>query len=339
MWSFFKNNGIVVKHIFVWSLIIVAISLQLYYLTDRIPYPFLSRISFNIGLYYLNYIYLVPYLLLNRKKVAYWIIVFVLCIGVAVVFEKYLTVPRQWDYFKYAKNSPYSPKLAITLVVNFLLIFIGISNKIFDEWSKREKREKEVEKQQIVDKLEYLKHQINPHFLFNSLNSIYSLSVKKSDNAPEAIITLSDLMRYMLYQTDSEFVPLEKELDYIRNYFNLQRLRIAKSEKVNLRIEGLNFNYKIRPLILISFIENAFKYGTNTDGNTEIDVRIYIEKERLFFYCENIIGNMKQKENSYGIGLKNTRERLNLLYPNQYELKVETVNNKFRIELILNLEV
>ncbi len=247
--------------------------------------------------------------------------------------EQFGVLMKDW------KGPPKILTHSITFIMNMLLIFIGVSNRIFEEWNQTEKRKKEAEKQKVVDKLEFLKHQINPHFLFNSLNSIYSLTVKKSDKAPEAIITLSDLMRYMLYQTDSEFVPLEKELDYIRNYFELQKLRIANNENVKLKIEGEYSSYKIKPLMLISFVENAFKYGTNNAGETKIDVRVYIEKERLFFFCENNIGVLDQKQESYGIGLKNTRERLDLLYPKQYDLKVQSDKKTYQIELILNLKL
>ena len=170
-----------------------------------------------------------------------------------------------------------------------------------------------------------------------SMNYAANGTSKKSNDAPEAVITLSELMRYMLFQADQEFVLLKDEVEYIQNYLRLQRLRIANNENVKLNIRGELNQQKIRPLLLISFIENAFKYGTDFKGNTLVKIEIEIVQNELQFKCENIVGRKKKANETFGIGLKNTKEQLNLLYPNKYSLKIEDDSDYFSVFLKLKL--
>ncbi|WP_308992151.1 sensor histidine kinase [Mariniflexile litorale] len=223
-------------------------------------------------------------------------------------------------------------------IFNVLLIVTGTALKVYSEWNKNDRKKREIEVQRASTELHFLKHQLSPHFLFNSLNSIYSLTTKKSNDAPEAIITLSELMRYMLYETNSEFVSLSKEVEYIQNYLKLQRLRIANNKDVILNIRGAIANQKIRPLLFISFIENAFKYGTDFKGHTEVKIEINIQDNDLHFKCINVIGNRKTDKGSSGIGLQNTKERLELLYPNKHKLEVQEKDSRFVVNLELKLD-
>lgn len=141
----------------------------------------------------------------------------------------------------------------------------------------------------------------------------------------------------MLYETDNEYVTLTKELEYIQNYLKLQRLRIANNKDVILNIHGVISNQKIRPLLFISFIENAFKYGTDFKGHTEVKIEININQDHLTFKCVNIIGNRNTNKDSSGIGLQNTKERLEFLYPNKHTLEVEERDNRFIVNLSLKL--
>ncbi len=196
-----------------------------------------------------------------------------------------------------------------------LMILIGIAIRSYVNWLESEKKKDAATSKKTASELQNLKNQLNPHFLFNSLNSIYSLSLKKSDKSSEAIIMLSELMRYMLYDTNHNFVLLEKEIDYIQNYFALQKLQVANNESVILRIQGQITGQMICPLLLISFIENAFKFGTDFSGKTYINIDILIQEKALNFKCENSIGKRSKTSNkNSGIGLENTIERLNLMY-------------------------
>ena len=295
----------------------------------------------NILLFYINYLFLVPQFLLKKKTILY--VVFATALVVLMVFifselEPRFLTDRPGNLLRPELGGPRKHlRFFIPSVLNVLLIVTGIAIKMYNEWSKNEINKIEIEVQKSNTELHFLKHQLSPHFLFNSLNSIYSLTNKKSNDASEAVITLSELMRYMLYETNNEFVSLDKELDYVHNYLKLQRLRIANNENVTLNIRGNTSDEKIRPLLLISFIENAFKYGTDFKGNTEVKIEIQIKENELNFTCQNLIGTRKTDKDHSGIGLNNTKERLELLYPDKHVLLVEEKDDRFVVDLTLKL--
>ncbi|UMB59884.1 sensor histidine kinase [Lutibacter sp. A80] len=227
--------------------------------------------------------------------------------------------------------------MGVQILFGVLLFAVGASVKLVSEWYKNEKQKALIETQKINTELSFLKAQINPHFLFNSLNSIYSLANKKSDFTTDAIITLSELMRYMLYETDREYVSLKKEIDYIKNYIALQNLRLKDSSGVRFNARG-NLDHYIEPLLLISFIENAFKYGTDYTGKTNINIQISIEDQKLILTSTNYISINEKNKDSSGIGLQNIRARLNLLYPNTHSLKIKESEKLYSLELVLNLK-
>lgn len=248
-------------------------------------------------------------------------------------FEKFESM------IKAQENTPIVSDIRYVMLIIFSLsIFLlgGIISLVIDFYQ-REKHSKELETNQKEMELQFLRTQLNPHFLFNSLNSIYSLVRSKSNNAPEAVITLSELMRYMLYEVGKDKVLLEKEITYIQNYIALQRLRIKDSEDVKLNIKGDTKNLKIYPLLLIGFIENAFKYGTDYEGKTHIDIRIKIDGKTMNFLIKNYIGIYKKDSESSGIGLNNIKEQLNHLYNHKYILKIENDSGYYVVNLILQL--
>lgn len=333
-----KKHKELLIHISIWVTIIIIISLIIFRETDTFSFNQLLKIGFYVLFFYINYLFLVPRLLLKKKNFLYFIS------AILIIFISIVLFPELFPS-KRVKKPPFADgdipnfvfyiRNASTLII---LLISGTLIRIFTEWSKSEKKKKEIEAQKVTTELQFLKNQINPHFLFNSLNSIYSLTTKKSNDAPEAVITLSELMRYMLYQTNNEYVLVKNELNYIQNYIKLQRLRIANNENVTLNIHGNITNQKIRPLLLISFIENAFKYGTNFKGDTLVEIDIYINENELKFTCINLVGTTKKDGKNSGIGLKNTKERLELLYPEKHKLIVEEKDNQFKIDLTLNLE-
>jgi two-component system LytT family sensor kinase len=197
-----------------------------------------------------------------------------------------------------------------------------------------------METQKLSAELSLLKQQINPHFFFNTLNSIYSLASRKSEKTPEAIIKLSELMRYIIYESDKEFVPLRKELDYINNYVQLQRLRIKDEVEVIFITEGEFNEIMIEPMLLLPFIENAFKHGIDYSQSCEILISISVSVSKLKMIVENPLIKKQQisVEESSGKGLVNSRKRLELLYPGAHELVISDGNDRFRVELTLNLQ-
>lgn len=332
MGKFIIHRKKIIIHTLVWIFFFTLILTQIYVERGSFPRGFLVRFMLKIVTFYVNYIILVPLFLLNKKHVLYFTSAVVL-LGINFLLDYYI-----WALPEFIDNNINNVPKPVHVLFTVMFIVISASIKIYETWKESEDKEKEIVATQNLSELEALKSQLSPHFLFNSLNSIYSLTRKKSNDAPEAVITLSELMRYMLYQTNDDFVLLQQELDYVQNYIKLQRLRIANNENVRINIRGAVSSQKIRPLLFISFIENAFKYGTDYKGNTVVKIEIVIDNDKLHFMCNNIIGeNNVNKENS-GIGLKNTIERLELLYPGRHALVITEENQQFTINLSLKLD-
>ena len=194
----------------------------------------------------------------------------------------------------------------------------------------------------MQSELRFLKSQINPHFLFNTLNNLYALTLKKSDKAPEIVIKLSEMMRYMLYECNEKRVPLVKEVNYLRNYLDLEQLRQSDKISINFTVEGDIGNQEIAPLLFIPFLENSFKHGLNTQIREGfVDIRMKVADQDVEFYIENSKGEMVIQPTgrpSGGIGLENVRRRLNILYPDRYNLRVSDNPNTYSVYLTIELE-
>jgi LytS/YehU family sensor histidine kinase len=195
----------------------------------------------------------------------------------------------------------------------------------------------------MQSELKFLKSQINPHFLFNTLNSLYALTLKKSDAAPEIVIKLSEMMRYMLYECNERRVPLRKEVQYIQNYLDLEQLRQGQNARIEFELNGSIREQQIAPLMFTPFLENSFKHGLNnqlTEGFVRI--RLDVEDHKVFLEIENSKAPVKPAQNhnkpSGGIGLVNVRRRLNLIYPDSYNLLVTDQPDKYKVNLDLNLD-
>ncbi|WP_243397001.1 sensor histidine kinase [Flagellimonas pacifica] len=316
---------------------------------EGIPVRFLSMIV----LFYINYFLLVPKILLKRTTLTY-VLVCLLLITVTGLFINLKYPPNASRLIEYCAKPHYPSefpnpylgsvnRLRSNPVFNQLVIMTILSApffasallRVYIEWRKNEDLRKIVENEKTNSELQFLKTQLNPHFLFNSLNAIYSLSAKNSKDSSEAIINLSELMRYMLYEANKNLVPLRKELEYIKNYVKLQRLRLSDSINVKLKISGDDRHKVIPPLLFISFIENAFKYGTDYEGRTYVKINLSIENGSIHFKVENKIGPYRKQKDSSGVGLENVKNRLKLLYPESHELKVE--NNGETYTVVLNL--
>jgi len=216
---------------------------------------------------------------------------------------------------------------------------ISTSIKISNEWFRAEKEKKEMENEKLYSELAFLKSQVNPHFLFNILNNICSLARKKSDNTENAIIQLSRIMRYMLYDSKDEKVSLEKEVEYLQNYIDLQRLRISDSVTINFLIEGRVEGKMVEPMLLIPFVENAFKHGVSYLESSNIDICLKITENDLHFMVENnrIRKHEDPVQQESGIGLKNVLRRLELLYPGTHMINIEENATKYIVNLIISL--
>ena len=324
-----KSKKLFLIHVIIWIVLVFIISILLYTENGNIPKRFQYRMGFNLCFFYINYILLVPFLLLKKKKIAYFASALILLIISSFLFNTILTTPEVVHNFKATKSLP--------IVFTSLFLVVGTAIRIYEEWTKNETHKKEIEAQKNISELEVLKNKLNPHFLFNSLNSIYWLTKHNPKQASEAVITLSELIRYMLYTANENTVLLKDEVEYIENYIRLQRLRIANNENVTLNISGQICKQKISPSLFIPYIENAFKYGTDFSGKTEVKIEITIKNETLLFKCTNLIESKTKDKCSPGIGMQISNERLQSLYPKKHWLTIEEKENNFIVELKLKL--
>jgi hypothetical protein len=218
-------------------------------------------------------------------------------------------------------------------------IFLFISVFIISIVINLQARIKQSEKEKLAAELAYLKSQINPHFLFNTLNNIYSLALKKSDDTANAIVKLSGMMRYNITDAQSEFIEIEKEIAYISSYIELQKIRIGETAKVNFTIDGLEHNHQIAPLLLIFFIENAFKYGVNPEIESFIQIAIGITNNTLELKVSNKIVPVSIVENSNtGTGIANVIRRLDLLYSGKYQLQISNTETDYTVTLLITIK-
>ena len=218
-----------------------------------------------------------------------------------------------------------------------MVIIIGIYAILIHfmiNWFESQKLRDELINQQQAGELALLRSQVNPHFLFNTLNNIYSLVYRKSDDAPAAVMKLSSIMRYMLYDSASEKVPLEKEIEYLKSFIELQNLRVKYPDFVSLKIDGDPSGLFIAPMLLISFVENAFKHGSK-NHRPGIIIHLSILKEQVNFEVLNYLKKSQpvQDEPPSGKGLANIRRRLELIYPDRHKLLISEEEDTFRINL------
>jgi two-component system, LytTR family, sensor kinase len=222
--------------------------------------------------------------------------------------------------------------------------FVGAASSIYyilSDWINNQHEKQELANQTLQSELKFLKSQINPHFLFNTLNSLYALTLKKSDLAPEIVLKLSEMMRYMLYECNERSVPLEKEVNYLINYLDLEKLRHGKKININFSQIGDIHNQQIAPLLFIPFIENCFKHGvSNQIAEAYVNINLDIKKDQVNIAIENskhaVMPGVHMKK-SGGIGLANVKRRLDLLYPNTYKLDIDDTPIAYKINLNLKL--
>lgn len=324
----------------------------------------LINISFYMLVVYINLGYLIPRYMSQKNFMTY-------CLLLLAMVAVFTPIKVLLLYITYDEADP-KEFLILNQQFIFLLLFMiaGGSTviKIISDWQRHQRDRKELETQRMQSEIQFLKSQINPHFLFNTLNSLYALTLKKSDKAPEIVIKLSEMMRYMLYECNERRVPLQKEVNYIENYLAMESLRQAGSADIQFEVEGEITDQTIAPLIFIPFLENSFKHGVNRqihDGYVHVQMKVLENKLLLRILNSKPVvqtptwphgiaavmtGQVKTekqvstaKENgevkSGGIGLVNVRRRLNLLYPGQYKLDIEDNNKEHIVELSLDLSL
>ncbi len=219
----------------------------------------------------------------------------------------------------------------------FVVIPVGF--RLMQDMMEKQKQMEELQKAIHESELQFLKNQINPHFLFNNLNNLYAHAIEDSKKTPEIILKLSDILRYTLYDCRVDYVPLNREIEHIKAFIDLNQLQIQERGEVHTNIQELQTNLVIPPHILNVFIENAFKHSTSgLSSGLYIDISLQMNDNQLAFRCVNNFAEQTNTENlDHGIGLDNVKNRLELLCPNQYNLDIRTEDQWFIVELKLDL--
>jgi len=346
-----KVSRLLMPDIFVWAFIFLVpfylapspkhVRPSGFDLIDFLPY--LLSCLLLVVIYYANYHVLVPRFYIRRKYLSYFLFL-------AGVLWLLLLVPevdhlfRDRPFHKPPVNDHRLPPPAVGISRVFHLSYfelqilvMGLMVTIVSTFLRITRQLRKAEEEKQGAELSYLKAQINPHFLFNTLNSIYSLAYKKSDLTAPAIVKLSGLMRYVITEAQEDFVPLSKELEYLSNYIDLQRLRLTPNTTVHFSVKGDPEGKFITPLIFLPFIENAFKYGVNPEKNSDIRIEFTVTPNALQLESSNSVVNTDDIT-SERIGIGNSKERLERMYPGSYLLTIKPEQEKFTVSLHINLQ-
>lgn len=350
------TNKKVLFHIFLWS---IWLYLPLSNVNDDEFYSRAVLISLliiftHIPLFVLNTEWLIPKILMP-KGILLYILSLILTVALFYLFHNFI-----FDWYNHILDKNHllrSFKFSKGLLALTIVALISTGYALLNYVVTQEKIQQEKQSENLLSELSFLRSQISPHFIFNVLNGIVYLIRSKSDLAEPVTLKLSELMRYMLYETGNAQIPLEKELNYLKNYVELQKVRFEEDVEIRLNTEGVaDFGLemsdvgttnnilnqqskigKIEPMLLIPFVENAFKHGVGTVLNPIIDIDLKVVGNTLSFSVKNKMAtdNEATKDASSGIGLKNVQRRLELLYPNAHQLTIEKDDNWFKVRLIL----
>ncbi|MCK9618336.1 MAG: histidine kinase [Lentimicrobiaceae bacterium] len=309
-----------------------------YYIGKQEPYFIEMIISYTIGNVFVFYSFYALYpLLFSLKNKLYSIIIILILLAILSVLRFGFEYTYEYNILNIKKPNviPYDTwfyndlRLVIINFIYSLLIKFAIG------WFESQKLKSDLINQNQSSELALLRSQVNPHFLFNTLNNIYSLVYKKSDDAPAAVMKLSSIMRYMLYDATSDKVLLEKEIEYLYSFVELQKLRSSKNNFVEIKLNGDIHQKTIAPMLLIPFVENAFKHGNKNVPSPGIRIQLNVTTDSIEFEVINYIRitNFENKDAIGGIGLNNIKRRLELLYPGKHTLSILQSTELFTVKL------
>lgn len=335
----------ILVHVLIWSLLAVILFRYPHTVAREVPLPpeFLTKQIVHMGImlfaYYFNAYYLVPRFFLKKRYGRFMtaIILFILSAAIFMTFVarslELQTNPAHWDRLYLDRFTSWTT-----------LIVLGISTllAIMAQWNADSKKLERLEREKIQTELSALRAQIHPHFLFNTLHTVYALSYTDSEGSRKALAQVSRLLRYQLYEVQRGETALDKELAFIRDYISIMRLRVSKTIDLELQLPHESSNLSIAPMILICYIENVFKHGIVEEGEGSILIAIEQTENVLSLMTRNSIApvsKLRREEGSTGIGMQNTKRRLELLYPDRHHLsfRKDTINNEFELRLTLQL--
>ncbi|CAZ98413.1 Two-component system-Sensor histidine kinase [Zobellia galactanivorans] len=341
----YKNKKVIFfQHLLIW-LVLFSMPYILSYGQDpdinRLIAHFLVPMLFYAIIFYLNFFLLIDKFLFPKKTLR-----FILINLMAIAFFMFLKELIEDLFFQDLTRKPPGdntkdgPPIKLFLYVQMISyaapVLFSIAIKTTKQWMRTEAERKEAINFKLQTELQHLRYQLQPHFFFNSLNNIYSLVDISPEKAKSTIHSLGKLMRYLLYETNTELVPLSKEIEFMRKYIDLMKLRISDKTEVESSFPVADPSIKIAPLLFISLIENAFKHGVSANRESIISIDMTTQKNTVNFTIEN--HNFPKEDNDKsgsGIGLKNLEKRLQLLYPNKYTFEKELKTGVYRVHLTI----
>lgn len=317
------------------------------------------NLFFSLLVFYVTYFVLMPFLL--KKKIWLFLALTFLLLGGSILVKGYFLrdifqrpkreiimegrdhPTKKSDAFlnEKQKRPPFGiwRQLGFAGIGLLFFYFFSISVRFVEKWLEDEKQKSQLEQDKVKTELAFLKQQINPHFLFNSLNSIYSLSISKSEKTTPSILKLSSILRYMLYETEPSRSSLQNELSVVRDYIELQKLRLTDKVEVLVNMHGEFEDYMFEPFIILPIIENAFKYGVDNLNNSFISIDILVDKQQLDLTVVNkVVQRPAMLRKDSGIGLNNIKRRLEILYPNHHQFSSDENNEVFSVNMQIKLK-
>lgn len=328
-------------HFLFWVVVFVVYWLTYAGYQDRYYEEFIMNLNLlparMIGTYTLIYLIL-PLATEKKKFVTFSILVLIHAIfyGFLIYLSYYISNPYP-EFYDFHKQPIFNfPKILTKAISDYTLPLTATAIIIFKKWYADELKNKKLSEEKMTAELNFLKSQVHPHFLFNTLNNLYALTLIKSDKTSDIVLKLSDLLDYMIYKSNDEFVPLKKELEILGSYIELEKMRYNERLDFKYDISGEADSYEIAPLILLPFIENCFKHGASNDrSKPSINILIQIEPLFLSLLAINSIPPKDSKDDPeiIGVGLANVKRRLELIYPNQHDLVINQEDKVFNVKL------
>ncbi|RYY67132.1 MAG: hypothetical protein EOO13_14930 [Chitinophagaceae bacterium] len=290
---------------------------------------------------------LIPRLLLRRKiaqYILYTLLFTQLMYSINLVYYSFVVYPLAsglvCTFFKWEQLWTFNPNELKTAFSFFMICGLAVSVKLLKKWYQENTRNQRIEKEKLTMELDMLKAQVHPHFLFNTLNNLYALTLSKSDKAPLAVSNLADLLRYMLYECNEREVPLDKEITVLNKYMELEKLRYGNRIELSFSCTGDTRRLRIAPLILLPFVENSFKHGVSEQlEKCWVNLHLHAEGDHFSFNLSNSRSHELPQSASGGIGLQNIRKRLDLMYPGQYTMTINEEAEIYAVKLQMKLAV
>jgi sensor histidine kinase YesM len=361
-----ENSTRIIVHILAWAVILgfPIYSAIRFRMGNNFLVTYYTFAAINALIFYTNYLFLIPMLFFGKKRYRYYVAILALVLFFYFISD--FANKQIYSYISKKGNSeqvnappldnqgriqlpPLRRRRIIIAVPNaytlgymsssLFMIFLSLGLRVLERQSKIEKMQEEMEKAKLNAEVALLKNQISPHFFFNTLNNIYSLIGRNNEDSKNAVIKLSKLMRYLLNESGQDNKLLSDEIEFMKNYIDLMKLRIGAKTKLNVNFPTEYKDQMIPYLLFVSLIENAFKYGISVQEESYVSISLACGENNILFKCENGLpeSNYGPIFASTGIGLENLKKRLSLLYPKRHELEISRTKNKFEVNLIIQL--